>query len=138
MKRQQPGCKMVKRERRIIALLGRWNLAAEPKFLEQAAQEARAAAVPMPYLLFSMMKRHGSFQSAAMLSASWKTPWFEAPSPKKFITTRSCCCMCMDSAAPTPIGRSAMIFDISSFSNSPKCRNWPSRYRNPIRRPPTR
>ena len=31
------------RERRIIALLGRWNLAAEPKFLEQAAQEARAA-----------------------------------------------------------------------------------------------
>jgi tetratricopeptide (TPR) repeat protein len=31
------------RERRIIALLGRWNLTAEPKYLEQAAQEARAA-----------------------------------------------------------------------------------------------
>ena len=31
------------RERRIIALLGRWHLAAEPKFLEQAANEARAA-----------------------------------------------------------------------------------------------
>jgi hypothetical protein len=30
------------RERRIIALLGRWNLAVEPKFLEQAANEARA------------------------------------------------------------------------------------------------
>ena len=37
------------RERRIIALLGRWKLAAEPKFLEQAAQEARAAlATSMP------------------------------------------------------------------------------------------
>ncbi|MFZ9937733.1 MAG: hypothetical protein ACO3JG_11860, partial [Luteolibacter sp.] len=31
------------RERRIIALMGLWNLAAEPKFLEQAANEARAA-----------------------------------------------------------------------------------------------
>jgi tetratricopeptide (TPR) repeat protein len=36
------------RERRIIALLGRWNLAAEPKFLEQAAQEARAALAKSP------------------------------------------------------------------------------------------
>lgn len=31
------------RERRIIALLGRWNLAAKPEFLDLAAQEARAA-----------------------------------------------------------------------------------------------
>ncbi|MFZ9938653.1 MAG: hypothetical protein ACO3JG_16575, partial [Luteolibacter sp.] len=38
------------RDRRIIALMGRWNLAAEPKFLEQAANEARAmlAASPGP------------------------------------------------------------------------------------------
>ena len=37
------------RERRIIALLGRWKLAVEPKYLEQAAQEARAAlATPQP------------------------------------------------------------------------------------------
>lgn len=31
------------RNRRIIALLGRWNLATEPKYLEAAVQEARAA-----------------------------------------------------------------------------------------------
>ena len=31
------------RNRRIIALLGMWNLAGEPKYLEQAAQEARAS-----------------------------------------------------------------------------------------------
>ena len=36
------------RERRIIALMGRWNLAAEPKFLEQAANEARAALATSP------------------------------------------------------------------------------------------
>ena len=36
------------RERRIIALLGRWNLAAEPKFLEQAANEARAMLAASP------------------------------------------------------------------------------------------
>jgi tetratricopeptide (TPR) repeat protein len=36
------------RDRRIIALMGRWNVAAEPKFLEQAAQEARAALATSP------------------------------------------------------------------------------------------
>jgi tetratricopeptide (TPR) repeat protein len=37
------------RNRRIIALLGMWNLAGEPKFLEQAALEARTAlAIKLP------------------------------------------------------------------------------------------
>ncbi len=37
------------RNRRIIALLGMWNLAGEPKFLEQAAREARTAlAIKLP------------------------------------------------------------------------------------------
>ena len=43
----------------------------------------------MPYWLFSMMKMQGSFQSAAMLSASWKAPVFTTDSPMKQTMTWS-------------------------------------------------
>ena len=45
--------------------------------------------VPMPYRLFSMMNTQGSFQSAAMLSASWKAPVFTTDSPMKQAITWS-------------------------------------------------
>ena len=39
--------------------------------------------IDMPYLLFSQTKTTGSFQIAAMFSASWNAPSLVAPSPKK-------------------------------------------------------
>ncbi len=66
------------RDRRIIALMGRWNLAAEPKFLEQAANEARAmlAASPGPgagvvarFCLAKEALRNDHSGAAAVLSA---------------------------------------------------------------------
>lgn len=40
-----------------------------------------SALVPIPYLLFSHTKTHGSFHRAAMLKDSNTCPWLEAPSP---------------------------------------------------------
>ena len=38
--------------------------------------------------MFSQTNSTGSFQIAAMFTASWKAPWFTAPSPKKAAATR--------------------------------------------------
>jgi hypothetical protein len=46
------------------------------------SDDARSQAVPMPKRLFSTISTSGSFQSAAMLSDSWKAPWFTAASPR--------------------------------------------------------
>ena len=58
----------------------------------------------MPYWLFSQMKMTGSFQIAAMFSASWKAPSLLAPSPKKHTVTSSWPRRLAASAAPTAIG----------------------------------
>jgi hypothetical protein len=46
----------------------------------------------MPYWLFSATKMTGRSIALAMLSASWKLPSLDAPSPKKHTTTRSVPC----------------------------------------------
>src|SRR5436190_8910568 len=53
------------------------------------------------------MKMIGSFQTAARLSDSCTTPWLDAPSPKKAMTTRSVRRRRAASAAPLPMGRPA-------------------------------
>ena len=55
----------------------------------------RSVEVDMPYWLFSQTKMTGSFQIAAMFSASWKAPSLLAPSPKKQTVT---------SSRPEPLG----------------------------------
>ena len=59
------------------------------------------------YWLFSQMKTTGSRQMEARLSASWKAPWFEAPSPKKHRQTRFVPRSCWASAMPLAMGMPA-------------------------------
>src|SRR5207302_6427777 len=63
--------------------------------------------VDSAYWLFSHMKTIGSFQTAARLRDSCTTPWLDAPSPKKAMTTRSVRRRRAASAAPLPMGRPA-------------------------------
>ena len=56
------------------------------------------------YWLFSHTKTTGSRHTAARFSDSWKTPWFEAPSPKNATTTVSSPRSFAASAAPHDSG----------------------------------
>jgi hypothetical protein len=49
---------------------------------KSSTEETRFQLVPMPHWLFSQTETSGSFQILARLSASWKAPWWMAPSPK--------------------------------------------------------
>ena len=66
------------RNRRIIALMGMWNLACEPKYLEQAVEESRAllaaelppaAGVAARFCLATQSLRQGSANPESVLSA---------------------------------------------------------------------
>ena len=77
------------RNRRIIALLGMWSLAGEPKYLEQAAREARASlATKLPpgadvvsrfCLGKEALRRGGSEPESVLLDLIEKTGGAEAP-----------------------------------------------------------
>jgi tetratricopeptide (TPR) repeat protein len=77
------------RNRRIIALLGMWNLTGEPKFLEQAAQEARttlatklprgADIVPRFCLAKEALRREDSKPESVILDLVEKTGGPDAP-----------------------------------------------------------
>ena len=78
------------RNRRIIALLGMWNLAGEPKYLEQAAQEARASltaklppgadVVPRFCLAKELLRKGDSNPEAVLQDLIEKTGGAKAPS----------------------------------------------------------
>ncbi len=57
------------------------------------------------YWLFSHTKITGSFQTTAVLSASWNAPMLVVPSPKKQTATCSVPRYWADQAAPAAIGR---------------------------------
>ena len=63
--------------------------------------------VESAYWLFSQTKITGSFHTAARLSDSWKTPWLEAPSPKKATATLSVPCSLAARPAPVASGMAA-------------------------------
>ena len=77
------------RNRRIIALLGMWNLAGEPKYLEQAAREARASlatklppgadVVPRFCLAKEVLRQGDSEPESVLLDLIEKTGGVEAP-----------------------------------------------------------
>jgi hypothetical protein len=59
------------------------------------------------YRLFSQTKTAGSFQTAAMLMASWKAPMLVVPSPKKATATWRVPRYWADQAAPMAMGMCA-------------------------------
>src|SRR5580658_1902425 len=73
-----------------------------PFFDRSCEAEARSTLVPMPYLLFSITKIVGNFNSAARLKLSNTCPWFDAPSPKYVTHTRSLPRYQLENPSPFP------------------------------------
>ena len=74
-----------------------------PRCATSGIATARSNGIEIAHWLFSQTKIVGAFRIEARFAASWKIPWFEAPSPKKATVTLSAPCSRRPCAAPTAI-----------------------------------